>query len=361
VKTILKKRLREFRESLARAPVAGMIITDGENRRYLSGFTGSAGALVIDAAHAFLVTDFRYWEQAAAEARDFELSKQGVDLYRSVVELIGTLQWSSVGFEPESLTYQGYQQINELLPLATQCVPVPEVVRRQRAVKDRVEIEWLAEAARITDYAWQKTLALIKPGVRELEVALEFDYQLRINQAEGSAFPTIVASGWRSALPHGGPTSKKLLPGELVLLDGGALYRGYHADMTRTVVLGKATSKQREIYQIVLDAQEKALEMIRAGLTGREIDAIAREMIAAQGYGAYFGHGLGHSVGLNIHENPRLAPTETGAIPLGATVTVEPGIYLPDWGGVRIEDLVVVEADGVRNLTGSPKKQLLEV
>jgi Xaa-Pro aminopeptidase len=361
VKTILRGRLRKFREGLAAAPVGGMIITDGENRRYLSGFTGSAGVLVIDAAHAFLVTDFRYWEQATAETRDFELYKQGVDLYRSVVELVGTLQWPAVGFEPESLTYQGYQKFKELLPLATQCVPVPGVVRRQRAAKDQVEIEWLAEAARLTDYAWQKTLALLKPGVRETEAALEFDYQLRINGAEGSAFPTIVASGWRSALPHGGPTSKKLLSGELVLLDGAARYRGYHADMTRTVVLGKATSKQREIYRIVLDAQEKALETIRAGLTGRAIDAVARETIAAKGYGEYFGHGLGHSVGLNIHENPRLAPTETGAIPLGATVTVEPGIYLPNWGGVRIEDLVVVETDGVRNLTGSPKEQLLEV
>jgi Xaa-Pro aminopeptidase len=355
------ERLRKFREKFAAAAVDGMVISNGENRRYLSGFTGSAGMLVIDARRAYLVTDFRYWEQAAAEADGFTIYKQGPDLYQSVVKLIETLQWQSVGFEPESLTYLEYQKFHGLLPPTVQYVPVPDGVRQLRAVKDAVEIQLLAEAARITDRAWQKTLTVIKPGVSETDVALEFDYQLRVNGAEGSAFPTIVASGWRAALPHGAPTAKKILPGELVLIDGGAKYQGYHGDMTRTVVLGQATARQREIYQIVLTAQKKALASIKAGLTGKELDAVARQAIRARGFGEYFGHGLGHSVGLNIHENPRLSPLENNPIPEGATVTVEPGIYLPDWGGVRIEDLVVVEADGIRNLTGSPKEQLIEL
>jgi Xaa-Pro aminopeptidase len=355
------ERLRKFRKKLAAASVDGMIISNGENRRYLSGFTGSAGVLVIDARGAYLVTDFRYWEQAAAEGDGFTIYKQGPDLYQSVVELIGALQWQMVGFEPESLTYREYQKFHGLLPPTVQCRPVPDAVCQLRAVKDAAEIKLLAEAARITDQAWQKALTVIKPGVSEKDVALEFDYQLRVNGAEGNAFSTIVASGGRAALPHGAPTGKKILPGELVLIDGGAKYQGYHGDMTRTVVLGKATDRQREIYQIVLTAQKKALASIKAGLTGKELDAVARQVIQAQGFGEYFGHGLGHSVGLNIHENPRLSPLEDNLIPAGATVTVEPGIYLPEWGGIRIEDLVVVEANGIRNLTGSPKEQLIEL
>jgi Xaa-Pro aminopeptidase len=355
------ERLRRLREKLAATPVDGMVINNGENRRYLSGFTGSAGMVVIDARAAYLVTDFRYWEQAAAEAHGFTICKQGPDIYQSVIELIGTLQWRTVGFEPESLTYLEYQKFDRLLPATVQFLPVPEVVRQLRAVKDAAEIKLLAEAARITDRAWQKTLTVIKPGVRETEVALEFDYQLRVNGAEDSAFPTIVASGARTALPHGAPTAKKIIPGELVLIDGGAKYQGYHGDMTRTVVLGPATARQRELYQMVLTAQKKALGSIKAGLTGKALDAVARQEIAVRGYGEYFGHGLGHSVGLNIHESPRLSPLENSLIPVGATVTVEPGIYLPEWGGIRIEDLVVVEADGIRNLTGSPKEELIEL
>jgi Xaa-Pro aminopeptidase len=357
----MMERLRKLRKQLDTTAVDGMIISGAANRRYLSGFTGSSGVLVIDDRAAYLVTDFRYWEQAAAEANGFTLYKQGPNLYQSVVELVGKLEWRSVGFEPEELTYLEYQKYRGLLPLEVEYTPVPELVQRLRTVKDAAEIELLAEAERLTDLAWQKTLAIIRPGVRETEIALEFDYQLRLNGAEGNAFPTIVASGPRAALPHAMPTSKKVTSGELVLIDGGAKYRGYHGDLTRTVVLGQATASQREIYQIVLSAQKAALAKIKAGLSGKDLDAVGRTVIQTQGYGEYFGHGLGHSVGLNIHENPRLSPAENGIIPAGAVVTVEPGIYLPKWGGIRIEDMVVVKTDGIRNLTTSPKEQLIEV
>jgi Xaa-Pro aminopeptidase len=354
-------RLQLFRENLRKAPVDGMIITHPENRRYLSGFTGSAGILLISAEHARLAVDFRYWEQAASEAGNFTVVQSGKDLFRGVVEQIAALKWQSAGFEPEGLTYREFQTLRKLLPESLRLTPVDDLVTRQRAVKEPQEIEWLGEAARITDLAWEKTLRCIKPGVKESEVGLEFDYQLRLNGAEGSAFDTIVASGPRAALPHGAPTDKAIEPGDLVIIDGGAKYRGYHGDMTRTVVLGKADSKQREIYRIVLEAQRKALEAIRPGMAGKAVDAVARDYISRQGYGEYFGHGLGHSVGLNIHENPRFSPYEERPIPAGAVITVEPGIYLPGWGGVRIEDLVAVTANGIRNLTGSPKSELIEL
>ena len=356
------ERLRKLGTALKGTQTDGILITNPENRRYLSSFTGSAGVLVIGVESApFLVTDFRYWEQAAAQAGGFEIYRQGPDLNQSIVELVGKLGWRTVGFEPEGLTYMEYQKLRESFPDSVELKPVAGLVHPQRAVKSPEEIELLAEAARITDRAWSQTLPLIKPGVRESEVALEFDYQLRRNGAEGSAFTTIVASGKRAALPHGVASGKSISPGDLVILDGGAKYQGYHADMTRTVVVGKANPKQQEVYRIVLEAQLIALEVLKAGVSGKTIDAVARDYLKAQGYGEYFGHGLGHSVGLEIHENPRLSPREEELIPENAAITVEPGIYLPDWGGVRIEDLVVVETEGVRNLTGSSKKELIEV
>jgi Xaa-Pro aminopeptidase len=354
-------RLQILRKNLLESQVDGMIITNPENRRYLSGFTGSAGLLLISGERAWLAVDFRYWEQAATEAGNFEIIKSDKDLYQGVAEQIAALNWQSAGFEPEGLTYREFQNLRKLLPESLRLTPVDDLVTRQRAVKEPAEIELLGEAARITDLAWKKTLQCVKPGVKESEVGLEFDYQLRKNGAEGSAFDTIVASGSRAALPHGAPTDKKIGPGDLVIIDGGAKYRGYHGDMTRTVVLGKAGSKQREIYRIVLEAQRKALEAIRPGMTGKAVDAVARDFISENGYGEYFGHGLGHSVGLNIHENPRFSPSEERPIPAGAVITVEPGIYLPGWGGVRIEDLVVVGKDGISNLTGSPKGELIEL
>lgn len=354
-------RLEKFREILGGQDLDGIIISTPENRRYLSGFSGSSGVLLISGKQALIITDFRYWEQVTREVKEFELSKQGPKLWESVADLIISLGWGKIGFEAGSLTYQEYQTLGGLIPAGRQLASTEDLVERLRWVKEPAEVEVLAKAMVITDQAWRETLAVIKPGVKEREIALKFDYQLRLNGAEGSAFTTIVASGWRAALPHAAATDKKVEPGELVLIDGGALYQGYHGDLTRTVVLGKADSKQREIYQIVLEAQEEVLKVLKGGLTGKSVDGIARDLITGKGYGENFGHGLGHSVGLNIHERPRLSVTEEGMVPAGAVVTVEPGIYLPGWGGVRIEDLVAVEEDGVRNLTGSKKRELVEL
>lgn len=353
-------RIEKFREQLNNLNLDGMMITNPQNRRYLSGFTGSAGTLLISSTQAVIVTDFRYWEQVNQEVTEFELYKQGPNLWQSVLQCVTGFGWRRVGFEA-SITYHEYQVLKDAAPPGLELYPLNDSVEQMRWIKDAAEIALLAEAARITDVAWENALKLLKPGVKEVDIALEFDYQLRLNGAGESAFPTIVASGGRSALPHGAASAKEIRAGDLIVIDGGALYQGYHADMTRTVVLGKANPEQLKIYDIVLNAQMEALLNLRAGLTGNTIDSVAREIINRHGYGSHFGHGLGHSVGLDIHERPRLAQTELAVIPAGAAVTVEPGIYIPEWGGIRIEDLVIVENEGCRNLTGSPKQSLLEI
>jgi Xaa-Pro aminopeptidase len=354
-------RLQKFREQLNHLDLDGMIITNPRNRQYLSGFTGSSGVLLISATQAVIVTDFRYWQQVSVEVKEFDLHRQGPNLWQSVFQCIAGFSWKRVGFETTAVTYHEYQQFKETASPDLEFHPVNDLVEQLRWVKDEAEIAILAEAARITDFAWANAIKLLKPGVKETDLALEFDYQLRLNGAEGSAFTTIVASGKRSALPHGTATAKEIIPGDLIVIDGGALYQGYHADMTRTVVLGKANPEQLKIYNIVLTAQMEVLANLKAGLTGTALDGIAREIIGRHGHGEHFGHGLGHSVGLDIHERPRLAQTEIVKIPSGAAVTVEPGIYIPEWGGIRIEDLVIVENEGCRNLTGSPKLNLIEV
>ncbi|HBE80430.1 MAG TPA: hypothetical protein DDW65_22000 [Firmicutes bacterium] len=356
------ERLQKFRENLKNLNLDGVLISNSENSRYLSGFSGSSGVLLISADTAAIITDFRYWEQVSQEVKDFQLYKQGPNLWQSIVALVQKLHWTKIGFEAATLTYQDYQTFCNLVPKNVQLIPQNNLVEHQRWVKDTAEIALLSTAEQITDRAFAETLPIIKPGIKEREIALEFDHQLRLQGAEGNSFTTIVVSGARSALPHGEASDKKVAVGDLVTIDGGALFQGYHADMTRTVVVGKGSEEQKRLYQVVLQAQELALQSLKAGLIGFEVDKIARDFLSQHGYGGdKFGHGLGHSVGLNIHESPRLAVTEQNPIPAGAVITVEPGVYIPGWGGVRIEDLVVVKLDGIRNLTASPKKELIEL
>lgn len=361
MKEVLKlDRLKKLQTIFKTEGIDAILISDPNNRRYFSGFTGSDGMLVISPDQAWIITDFRYWEQVYQQVSGLTLIKQEQDIWESIADLLRKQAFKKIGIEADNLSYADYRRLQGLLEKAS-LVPLDDAVRQIRWVKESGEIELLAKAAEITDLAWQKTLEIIKPGIQERDVALEFDYQLRVNGAEGSAFTTIVASGARAALPHAEASTKPIASGEWVLLDGGALYQGYHADMTRTVIIGKADDQQRKIYHLVLQAQMLALEGLKAGMIGKEIDAIARNFLTRAGYGDKFGHGLGHSVGLEIHEEPRLSVSGNHPIPVGAAVTVEPGIYLPGWGGVRIEDLVIVESDGLRNLTHSPKMELLEI
>ncbi|HBG16050.1 MAG TPA: Xaa-Pro dipeptidase [Firmicutes bacterium] len=358
------ERLEQFRKLMVEQEIDGFLATTPENRRYLSGFTGSSGVLLIDEQQAILLTDFRYLEQAADQIRTsgFSVKKHEPKLWPTVIEEIKawskkpTWKW---GFESEHLVEKDFRFLRENLS-SVELVPTEGLINLLRRKKSAEEIDFIKKAVAITDQAWEKVKTEIKPGRKETEIAALFEYVQRKMGAEGTSFRTIVASGPRSALPHGVASERKLEEGDLVVLDGGALYAGYCSDFTRTIVVGQASSRQRELYNLVLEAQETALTEMRPGMTGKEVDALAREVITKAGYGEYFGHGLGHSLGLAIHESPRLSLTDETILEPGVVYTVEPGIYLPGWGGIRIEDVVVVTDSGIENLTTSPKRLTLE-
>lgn len=348
-------RLSILRQMMTDEALDGFLVTGAENRRYLSGFTGSYAALLIGMDTADLLTDFRYKDQARVEAPEFNLRTQGKDLWISLREVIQELGWKRVGFEPEQLTVKDFT----LLTSGFQgiiWVAIADGVSRLRQVKDSLEIESIRQAIALTDRVWQTVMPTIRPGETERDVAFRLETELRRLGAEGMAFTTIVASGPRGALPHGTASERRLENGDLVTVDFGCRLAGYHSDMTRTVALGDAVKKQREIYELVLKAQEYAISNLRPGMKGKDGDALARDMIGDAGFGEYFGHGLGHSLGLEIHESPRLSPTEEIELQAGMVLTVEPGIYLPDWGGVRIEDVVVLTDTGCEVLTASDKR-----
>jgi len=349
------ERVLALRKFFAGQGLAAVVVAKPENRRYFSGFTGSSGLLLVSGESAKLLTDFRYIEQAGREALGFDIVRHGSDPYETLAAEMKDLAGEKVGFESDFATWDDYQKMNEI------CVRlVPVHLDPLRTAKDEAELAALRMAVCLADNAFSHILPFIKPGVSERAIALELEYNMQKNGAEKSAFDIIVASGPRSALPHGRASDKRLAAGELVTMDFGAVFAGYHSDITRTVVLGKASPRQREIYDIVRAAQQAGLAAVTAGALCRDVDAAARKVIADAGLGDYFGHGLGHGVGLAVHEEPRLGPASDTVLVPGMTVTVEPGVYLPDWGGVRIEDTVVVTAGGPLVLTGSTK-ELIEI
>ncbi|WP_341877389.1 aminopeptidase P family protein [Defluviitalea saccharophila] len=355
----MSERLKKLRDKINALNLDGILIQNPINRKYISGFSGSAGILFISNHSSILFTDFRYIEQAKKQAPDFQIVNHTTrGLYKEINELIQKEGIKTLGFESETVTYNEYKEYEKNLSVSM--VPTQKVVEKLRVIKDENEIAFIREAARIADQAFHHTLPFLKEGTIERDIALELEYFMKKNGASDLSFSTIVASGAFSALPHAVPTEKKLEKGDFVVMDFGCIYKGYCSDMTRTVVIGKASNRHREIYQTVLTAQKMALEAIRPLVKGKEIDKIARDYITDKGYGEYFGHGLGHSVGMEVHENPRFSMTEEEIIEPGTVITVEPGIYIPDFGGVRIEDLVVVKEQGIENLTTSPK-ELIEV
>jgi len=349
-------RTQKLREKITQAGVHAFLVTRPENRMYLSGFTGSAGALLIFPDDAYILTDFRYIEQAQAQACGFTVVKADRQFYGSIGELMDKHAASTLAFEKDHVTFDTYQLFKEKLQ-NVELVPVSTWVEQLRKVKDPEETDKMARAQALVDQGFAQLLSSMSGGMTEEQVALELEFILRRLGAQRLAFEMIVVSGPRASLPHGRPTTRVLAPGDLVTIDVGVSCGGYCSDMTRTVVVGKAGPEEQRVYDVVLRAQEAALAAIRPGLTGVQVDAVAREVITQAGFGEQFGHGLGHGIGLAVHEGPALsaqAPADV-LLEVGNVVTVEPGVYVPGWGGVRIEDLVVVTADGCRNLTASPK------
>ncbi len=353
----MEKRLVKLRKFMSEHNLECMLIQKPENRQYFSGFSGSSGILLVSNHSNLLLTDFRYIEQATIQALQYEIIRYHT-IGKTLTEMINKLEVSTIGFESDFVTYDGHQELNNNLH-SVNLVPVQ--LDALRMVKDGNEIASIKKAVEIADNAFSRIVSFIKPGMTEQEVALELEYYMRKLGAEKPAFDTIMASGRRGALPHGRASEKIIEIGDFVTMDFGAVYHGYHSDITRTICMGKATAKQKEIYDIVLAAQLAGVQAVAPGRIGKDVDTISRNIIINAGYGEFFGHGLGHGLGLNIHEEPRLSPANIHTVLLkNMVVTVEPGIYLPNWGGVRIEDTVLVSDEGCQILTAS-NKQLIEL
>jgi Xaa-Pro aminopeptidase len=360
--------LERTRAYLGGAAVDALLIVRPENRRYVTGFTGSAGLAVVTQTAALLAVDFRYYEQAAAQAPAFQVIRGGADPAQALADALKGLPSGTslrdaqasparIGFEAEFLPYAQVERLRERLAPAA-LVPLADV-DRLRWVKDAAEIAAVARAAEIADAAFTHLLDVLRPGVTERDAALELEIAIRRGGGERLAFDTVLASGPRGALPHGRATERVMQRGDFVTVDFGAVYDGYVSDCTRTVVLGAADARQREVYAAVLAAQIRALEAVRAGTACRDVDAAGRAVIAAAGFGEAFGHALGHGIGLDVHEGPPVSPRSDAILEPGMIVTIEPGVYVPGWGGVRIEDAVVVTDDGPRVLTHLPKDLLV--
>jgi Xaa-Pro aminopeptidase len=350
----LEKRLIKLREKLAANSLDAAFLYSKENRRYISGFTGSTGYVIVTADKAFFVTDFRYRDQAQNQCKDFEVVIHGSSLMDQLKETILSTNIKNIAIEEGYMTVAFYDNLKNSLE-NVELLPLKGIMDELRLFKDADEIESIAKAASIADEAFTHILSFIKPGKTEIEVAVELEYFCKQKGATEMSFDSIVASGVRSSLPHGVFSEKVINNGEFLTMDFGCVYNGYCSDMTRTVFVGKADEKQKNIYNTVLEAQQKALEQIKPGMLGKEVDKIARDIITAAGFGENFGHGLGHGVGLAVHEEPRLSPLGERALEANMVVTDEPGIYIAEYGGVRIEDLVLVTDQGNKVLSKSPK------
>jgi len=352
------KRLGKVHQEMERRNLVSFIVSNEFNVRYLSGFTGDTGWLLVNREGADLVTDFRYEEQATQEAYPgVKVVIDKRDVLAATCDRLAKVE-GRIGLEAMALTYGAFEKLAGAVQ--AELVGIEGLVESYRKVKDDGEIGEITRAVEAADAVFAEVLKDIRPGMTEIELAAKLDYLLRRRSTDVPPFKTIVASGPRASLPHATPSDRVIALGDLLTLDFGASINGYCSDTTRTVVVGKASDKQREVYKIVLDAQLRAEAGLRAGLKGSEADALARQHIEAKGYGKEFGHSLGHGIGLQVHEEPRLSQKNDNPLEVGMVATVEPGVYIPGWGGVRIEDNVVVEEGGCRVLTKS-SKQLIEI
>jgi Xaa-Pro aminopeptidase len=331
----------------------GVLFSSLENICYFCGFTGSDGAFVLTQREAFFLTDSRYWTQADEEVKGCQIVRYKKKI-EGVASLLLDLKLRRVGFESTSLPFSLHHSLWEKCARQVELIPLEDELRNLRASKDAQELMHTRNAIDLASKAFLHILGILKEGVVEKEIALEMEYFMKKNGAEAMGFDIIIASGKRSALPHGKASRKKIDWGDLILLDFGSDYRGYHSDQTRTMVCGKPSAEQQKIYQMVKDAHDKAIEAVRPGTPICEVDQAARDSIRNQGYGDYFGHGTGHGIGLAVHEDPAVNRENQDLLREGMVFTIEPGIYVPDWGGVRIEDMVRVTSQGAEVLTYLP-------
>lgn len=338
--------------------VDGLLITGEYNRRYATGFTGSSGLGIVSSDKAVFLTDFRYTEQASKQVEEFEVLQHKGPINKEAAEHVQKMGITKLGFEQDLMTYATYKEYKEALP-GIELVPVSGAIEKLRLIKSEAEIKILKEAADIADAAFTHILDYVRVGIREIDVANELEFFMRKNGAASSSFDIIVASGYRSALPHGSASDKQIEKGDFVTLDFGAYYKGYCSDITRTFAVGEPSDKLKEIYAVVLESQLRAMNGIKPGMTGKEADALTRDYITENGYGEYFGHSTGHGLGLEVHEGPALSMRSDTKLEPGMVVTVEPGIYLSGIGGVRIEDDTVITETGNEALTSSPKELII--
>ena len=355
----MEERINKLRSKFDELGVDAFLSNRLSNIRYLCGYSGSSGLLFVTPDKAYFLTDFRYQEQVKREVKGAESFIIKKDFPTEFVENDKLHFKGKIGIEAPFMTVDLLTKLKEALP-GCEWVNTENVAEEIASVKDEGELAKIRAAVTITDDVFAEVVKLVKPGVRECDLAAEIIYRHMQHGASGNSFDSIVASGVNSSLPHAGASEKKIEAGDFVTFDMGCVYQGYCSDMTRTVVVGEPSAKQREIYDLVLKAQLAAVEACHAGMTGTELDAVAREIIKEAGHGDHFGHGLGHGLGIEVHAHPRVSFVLTHNIYANQVITIEPGVYIPDWGGVRIEDDVIVKDDGCEVLN-TTRKELIVV
>lgn len=347
-------RIQQVRALVEDREADGVLLTFLPDVRWACGFSGSNGVLLVTPSSTHFFSDGRYQLQAAREVSASGIHITSNGLFDHLASL-GLLSDERILFQSDHVAYSTFEHLSECLPEVT-WQPATAFLSKQVAVKNRDEIDRITEALRITESVFERLLGFIRPGVSEKEIAAEIVYEHLKRGADKMSFDPIVASGPNGALPHATPTDRRIEPGDLIVLDIGCFVNGYASDMTRTVCVGQPSDEARTVYEVVLHAQNEAIRQARAGMPGKDLDYAARSIIAFSGYGANFTHSLGHGVGLQIHEWPRIAKDVALEIPAGAVVTIEPGIYVPDSFGVRIEDMVVITEEGCENLSTAEKE-----
>lgn len=349
------RRLQRLRSRLGRLKLDAILITDGTNVRYMSGFTGDSSALLITPGDAVFLTDFRYVEQAAAECAGYEIVERRKGMAEAVARQARRLGVARLGVESGAMTLESADRLRSVLK-AAELVPTSGVVENIRAVKDAAEVEAIRSCIAAAEKCFEHAKKFLVPGIRELDVAAEMEYFVRTLGFDGMAFPPIVAFGPRGSLPHARATDCRMRSGDAVLLDWGVAGAGYVSDLTRVLFHHKISPRFRRLYAVALAAQQRAIRGIRPGVSAKAVDAAARKHIERAGLGRRFGHGLGHGIGMQVHEGPTIGPLSSAVLKRGMVFTVEPGIYIPGFGGVRIEDDVLVTARGVEVLSHTPKR-----